>query len=144
MAYIDLNNFKLANKYKSNMKVIAKSLFNFIIKTMKLRNYPDPEIDLTQYYISNQFTPDLFVSLIKLFTPITTIEDNNQIQFIIEILYEFSLYYPNSQLYSDWCTAQMKSNGKFICTNDIKTIFQKGILNILDKSLNRQYFVNKF
>jgi hypothetical protein len=140
IAYTDINCIKFADKYKLKMKATAKSLFNFIIKTMKLKNYPEPEIDLTQYYICSQFTADLLMCLIKLFTPITTIEDNNQVKFLLELLSEFSLYHPMSQLYSDWCTAQMKSNGKFICTNDIKTIHQKGVLKVFEKSLNKQYF----
>ncbi|KXN66638.1 hypothetical protein CONCODRAFT_11474 [Conidiobolus coronatus NRRL 28638] len=139
-AYIDIKLFNLAEDYKLKMKDRAKSLFSFIAKTIKLRNYPDPEIDLTQYYISIQIIPDILVSLIKLFTPIRTIEDMEQVKFVFELLYEFSLYYPKSKLYYDWCAEQMKTNVRFNYTNDIITISQKGILKILEKSLNKQFF----
>lgn len=142
-AYKDVKYLKLAKKYKLKMKAVAKSLFNFIIKTMKLRSYPDPEIDLTQYYISTQVISDIFVSIMKLFTPIITIEDRDQAQFVLEFLSELSHYFPMSQLYSDWCASQVKTNGRFNYsnyTNDIKTISQKGVLEMLEKTFNKEFF----
>jgi hypothetical protein len=138
--YTDVKDTITSEKYKNKVKNQGKSLFKFIIKTMKLRNYPDPEIDLTQYYISSHVFPDIFISLIKLFTPITSAEDRKHAQFVLELVSEFSLYFPIAQQYSDWCMSQIKTNGRFNHNNDAKTNSQKGMLRILEKPLNREYF----
>jgi hypothetical protein len=141
IAYIDVKHFKLAEKYRLKLNVVAESLFNFIIKTMKLRNYPDPEIDLTQYYISSQIIPDIFVSLMKLFTPIRAAQDSDNAQFILELVSEFALYLPMSQLYPEWCTAQIKTNGRFVYTKEeISKNSQVRILKIFEKSLTKDFF----
>jgi hypothetical protein len=139
--YIDVKDIKASEKYKKKVKAQARSLFKFIIKTMKLRNYPDPEIDLTQYYISSHAIPDIFISLIKLFTPITSAEDRKNAQFILELVSEFSLYFPMAQHYSDWCMALIKTNGRFNFSKEKNAhSSERNFLRILEKSLNRQFF----
>jgi hypothetical protein len=139
--YIDVKDTKASEKYKNKVKTQAKLLFKFIIKTMKLRNYPDPEIDLTQYYISCQVIADLFVSLIKLFTPITSAEDRKNAQFILEVVSEFALYFPMSQFYSDWCMDQIKTDGRFNYTKEKSAQNpQRSMLKIVHKSITKQFF----
>ena len=82
--------------------------------TLRLQNYQNsPEFDLTQHYISCPTIPVLILHLIKVFIPMESLEDRENLQFLLEIMKLFSNYSPNAELYVKWCQCQIKTNGRF-------------------------------
>jgi hypothetical protein len=108
-----LNDYSEAKLHKIEAKILCQELIGFISRTMILPGYPDPKVDLTQFYVSCPLIPLILTQLIKVFLPAESTEDIQILQFFVELMKQFAIFSPYAEVYLQWCQSQIKTNGKF-------------------------------
>jgi hypothetical protein len=108
-----LNDSSEAKLQKIEAKLLCQELIGFISRTMILPGYPDPKVDLTQFYVSCPLIPLILTQLIKVFLPAESTEDIQILQFFVELMKQFAIFSPYAEIYLQWCQSQIKTNGKF-------------------------------
>jgi hypothetical protein len=120
--YTELKQFDLAEKYRSNGKVYANELLKFTKRTLKLPNYPLPDLDLTQLYLNCQWIPTAIVQTSRIYIPVSNASDLQNLQYVVELCRFYSYFNEKLKSYVEWCESQISTNGNWTLVQKLKVI----------------------
>jgi hypothetical protein len=120
--YTELKQLDLAAHYKSEGIVYSNKLLGFVKRTLKLPNYPLPELNLTQLYLNCFWIPTSIAHASRIYIPVTSVSDLENLQYIVEICRFYSYFDEKLKSYVEWCESQISTNGNWSLAQKLKVI----------------------